>query len=60
MADVYRKLRFTLRYLLGSLGDYDPGAHVRRGGGGRVRPCAARRRLADANALNIQIISFQN
>ncbi len=28
VADVYRKIRFTLRYLLGNLSDYDPAAHA--------------------------------
>ena len=28
VADVYRKVRFTLRYLLGNLSDYDPAAHA--------------------------------
>lgn len=28
VADVYRKVRFTLRYLLGNLADYDPAAHA--------------------------------
>lgn len=28
VADVYRKVRFTLRYLLGNLSDFDPGAHA--------------------------------
>jgi isoleucyl-tRNA synthetase len=28
VADVYRKLRFTLRFLLGNLADYDPAAHA--------------------------------
>jgi isoleucyl-tRNA synthetase len=28
VADVYRKLRFTLRFLLGNLADYDPATHA--------------------------------
>ena len=28
VADVYRKLRFTLRFLLGNLADFDPAAHA--------------------------------
>lgn len=28
VADVYRKIRFTLRYLLGNLADYDPAVHA--------------------------------
>lgn len=28
VADVYRKLRFTLRFLLGNLSDFDPAAHA--------------------------------
>lgn len=28
VADVYRKVRFTLRYLLGNLADFDPAAHA--------------------------------
>lgn len=28
VADVYRKVRFTLRYLLGNLHDYDPAVHA--------------------------------
>ncbi|KAI7846319.1 hypothetical protein COHA_000156 [Chlorella ohadii] len=28
VADVYRKVRFTLRYLLGNLADFDPQAHA--------------------------------
>ncbi|KAI3432876.1 hypothetical protein D9Q98_010459 [Chlorella vulgaris] len=28
VADVYRKMRFTLRYLLGNLSDFDPAAHT--------------------------------
>jgi isoleucyl-tRNA synthetase len=28
VADVYRKVRFTLRYLLGNLTGYDPSAHA--------------------------------
>ena len=28
VADVYRKLRFTLRFLLGNLHDFDPAAHA--------------------------------
>lgn len=28
VADVYRKMRFTLRYLLGNLADFEPAAHA--------------------------------